>query len=454
MKVPRASRQTAESRATETPAGSSNRTFWLSLVVIELCVFAVHLNGLRHKHLEGDEIIFTFMAERLAHDPLAYNLQGSLEGEPARRFIEEVWEPLDQRQYPNLQTAEVLRTPPDDRGRQSVAYDLDIYDKPLFNHPPLYAYSLTLFRIMFGHQQGVLLSALCHALTILFVALLGRMLASQETGLIAGGLVAIEAMSWICGERLWIDGMLETSVAGAMLAACWSIQRGGVRRFALAGVCLGAAGLAKLQAGLLAPAVLMVWLVSRRKPKIAEVVSYAAGCLALIVPWLILAKVKCGAFLPSVHPTEWMKANYPYIKMMVDRPAGYYLIASLLASPVLLYCLPALARIRRDRWLWIPIVWSGAFVIMLTIMGANGLGFQLRHLASIMPAVCLLAAAGIGWLPGWARVPVYPLAAYTLFIGVTTAAAPFMVDPEPASIARYLHAVFGLSLRDIFPGMW
>ena len=143
-----------------------------------------------------------------------------MEGEAARRFIEDAWEPLERRKYPHLTTAAVLRTPPDEQGRQGLAYDPDIYDKPMFIHPPLYPYSLALFRTVLGSRQGVLLSALCHCLTILLVALLGRMLASGAVGLIAGGPVAVEAISWICGERLWIDGMLEAAVAGAMLAAC------------------------------------------------------------------------------------------------------------------------------------------------------------------------------------------------------------------------------------------
>jgi len=40
--------------------------------------------------LAAIEVVFTFLAERLAADPRAYHLQGALVG-PARRFIADTW---------------------------------------------------------------------------------------------------------------------------------------------------------------------------------------------------------------------------------------------------------------------------------------------------------------------------------------------------------------------------
>jgi len=41
--------------------------------------------------LAAIEVVFTFLAERLAADPRAYHLQGALVGAPARRFIADTW---------------------------------------------------------------------------------------------------------------------------------------------------------------------------------------------------------------------------------------------------------------------------------------------------------------------------------------------------------------------------
>ena len=214
------------------------------------------------------------------------------------------------------------------------------------------------------------------------------------------------------------------------------------------------AGLTKLPGGLLAPAVVMAWFALQRRPKVVEVIGYLAGCLALIVPWLVLTKVSYGTFVPFHYPTEWLMDHFSYMRLVANRPASYYVVGLLAVSPIYFYCPIALARIRRDPWLWVPVAWAGGIIIALTVMGVSGLGFSLRWLTPAMPALCLLAAAGVSILPWWARVPVFPLAAYTLHVGVLTGMMPTLAEPFPQSLGNYLIEVFGLNISDVFPGMW
>src|SRR5262245_47293474 len=61
------------------------------LAGLVMAVVLLHLPSFTLPHVEGDEVVFTFLAERLASDPHAYHVQGSLTGPPARRFIADTW---------------------------------------------------------------------------------------------------------------------------------------------------------------------------------------------------------------------------------------------------------------------------------------------------------------------------------------------------------------------------
>src|SRR5262245_61875937 len=143
-------------------SASGARFAWL-LSCLVTAVVLLHLPSFRLPHVEGDEVVFTFLAERLATDPLAYHLQGSLAGPPARRFITDTWAHIyDDPRYPQLaefiaakEDAAVLVDP---FGSGQYAYDPAVYDRPMFLHPPLYPYALAAFRAVFGSSGGPALS--------------------------------------------------------------------------------------------------------------------------------------------------------------------------------------------------------------------------------------------------------------------------------------------------------
>jgi 4-amino-4-deoxy-L-arabinose transferase-like glycosyltransferase len=428
--------------------------FWLALAMIQCIVFIVHLNALRTPHVEGDEMVFTFLAERLAETPGSYHVRGELHGDAAQRFLHDAWEPILRIDLGEVDSASLMRSPPDARGQQHPQFDPAIYDRPIFFHPPVYPYLLAIARSQFGSDGGVLLSALVHCLTILLLALLGRMVINEEAGLIAAGLIAIESVSWVCGERLWIDGGLQATVTGAALSAVWSARRGGLWRFAAAGTALGLAGLTKLPAGSLAPAIALWWWCSERRPRVSEMLIYVAACLALLLPWLILMKIKYGSFLPSERPSDWLLDLYPRVRKTLERPASYYLVGLLAVSPVLVYCAAGWVRCWREKWLWMVTLWAMTFVMALTFIGKSGMGYQLRYLAPAMPALCLIAAGGLSRLPWAWRIPALALGAYTWYCGMHTALLPGAVDPAPVALSQYLQSIFGWNLAEFFPRMW
>ena len=437
--------------ATAAPGDRRDRSFMIVLLIIELATLMLHLNTLRRPHIEGDEVLLTFLAEQLRSDATAYHVQGELRGAAADRFIRETWEPLYGRQFPDVHAVSVFFAPPDHTGAHRRVYDADMYDRPLFFHPPLFPCTLALARTVLGTDAGVMLSVMFHMTTIFLVALLGRMLADERVGLIAAALMAVEAVSWLCAERVWFDGMTQMMVTAAVLGSVWSAKHGGVWRFALAGASLGLAGLTKLPAGLVAPAILAVWFLAPRRPRRIEILAYLLPPSVMVGTWLIISKVMLGSFFPVQWPTDWLIEQFPWIRHMVNRSPLVYVTALLLVSPMLVYSIVGVAQMRRSRWVWIPVAWACGFWLGMMALGLAGMGFQLRYIAPGIPALCLLAAAGLMSLSWPWRITVLPLAAYALMVGTQSALIPGSVDPIPQGLASYMSELFGMDLARI-PG--
>ena len=325
------------------------------LAAIVAAVVILHLPSFTAPHAEGDEVVFTFLAERLAADPRAYHLQGTLVGAPARRFIADTWARLyvpapDDPRHAQLAAffaakddAAVLYNPLGEPGQ--YAYDPAVYDRPMFVHPPLYPYTLAAFRAALGSPGGPALSLLCHVATIVLVALIGRELADDRVALLAAGLVAFDPVSWLCGARLWIDGMSQTMAAAAVLAAIRARRRDTLVAFALAGLVLGLAAWTKLSTLVAAPAVLAALLVGTR-PQPAKIAALGGSAALLIAVWLAVTRAGYGAWLPLNRPTPWILQENAYLRLVVGRPWHFYVTGLLLVAPVQLYALAALRGLR------------------------------------------------------------------------------------------------------------
>jgi hypothetical protein len=250
-------------------------------------------------------------------------------------------------------------------------------------------------------------------------------------------------VSWVDAERVWIDGMAQMMVAAAVLAAVWSARNGSAWRHAIAGSVLGLAGLTKLPAGLVAPAVLVVWLLAPRRPRQVEIVAYLLPPTLLVGAWLSISKISLGAFIPVQWPTEWIIQEYPWIKHTLERSPLTYVSVLLLVSPALAFALVGAARVRRSPWLLVPLAWAVAFWLGLTALGAAGMGFQLRFIAPGIPALCLLAAAGVQSLSRPWRIAVVPLCVYSLLVGSQSALVPGNVDPRPQPLWGAVLELFG-----------
>lgn len=509
--------------------GTARRWFWPAVLLLVAGTSAAHLPSAWRAHFEGDEQVFLFLAERLRSEPARYSLQGPLQGPAAQRFIAETWSqaPLFQaglvesrnpalasrlRDHAgwlrDLRQAEVLFEPPRrDPGGAAVdyrrpAYDPQVYDRPFFFHPPVFPYLLAASRIVAGAAGAAALPIAAHALTILLTALIAQRLAGDFAGAAAALLIAVDPISYLCAERIWIDGPLQAAVCLAVLAALRAARSrscaeggrsggagedggggegpgggeggggggaaGGAARHFAAGLCCGLALLTKMPAVLTVPAILYVLRPpaaatgsAGRRAWLAGLICWAAGAAALVLPWLLITRLNYGAFLPAAHPSEWLVQNFPYVRMLVNRPWYFYPVALLLAAPVYALAVPAAFAALQRRELRPPLIWAAGVLGGMLLLGGMKWGFQLRYIAPAMPALAILVAA---WLCGpLERPPGLPrllllaatavLAAIGLLSGVKSVAPPPMAEVLPWVLEQALLAG-GRTLSSWWPGMW
>jgi 4-amino-4-deoxy-L-arabinose transferase-like glycosyltransferase len=277
-----------------------------------------------------------------------------------------------------------------------------IYDRPLFHHPPLYPALLVPFVRAEAQPAAILVSWLGHLLAVLAVALIGRHALQRQTASevtttsprfwlpVVG--VAADPLLMFVSKRLWIDGLLAGLVA---LGVAILLHAEGRRRrpvLALAGLVLGLAALAKLTALILAPLFLFVALKTPATWKDRAFAALAVGfpVVLLVVPWLLVFHATSGVFVAGwIRPDARSLELYPFLRTVVERPWYYYLTTLISIMPLALVAAWVLAS--RTSWqrVAMPVVagWFCLYVLAQTLLGIDGYGFQMRHIAPAVTAV-------------------------------------------------------------------
>jgi 4-amino-4-deoxy-L-arabinose transferase-like glycosyltransferase len=427
--------------------------FFLALAILLVATTVAHFRTLSILHNEPDELVYTFLAIRLAETPSRYDLQGELRGESATTFLEQIAGPdLDDRAPKQVG---ILYYPADRNGERRPRFDPSIYDRPIFHHPPAYPLTVSVMQRLFGTSYGVLASIFFHALAIFFTAMLGRFWMSDRVGLFAGAILAVDGVSWVCAERIWIDSMLQAMVVLSLYAGLVAGRRGTLVPNVIAGLCLAIACLTKLPAILVAPAIFLSW----RDPLVTlnkrVKITYLLTAALPVVFWQLRSARIDGSLIRLSAPTDWMIQNYPFIARMLDRSPIYYVVALLFASPLLGFALGAMRKQYRESWMIIPVVWFLTFFVVMSILGVTSMGFQLRYLAPMIPALCILAAVVLVKVRLPRLVLACALGAYSLHVGLIDAIVPGSVGPGlPKTFIRFCQDTCGFELPSWFLGIW
>ena len=164
---------------------------------------------------------------------------------------------------------------------------------PAADHPPLYPLYLAAFSLFGGRSFHIHMIASCllGAATVFVCGLLGREVAGERAGLIAGIVAALYANLWIQDPLVTSESITMLMVAISVLLAYRLWRAPSLGRAVWFGVACGLASLTRAEVILFLPLVLIPLVLSKREwaPGLRLRVFVVSGVVAVLVmaPWLI-----------------------------------------------------------------------------------------------------------------------------------------------------------------------
>ncbi len=419
------------------------RPWSFALGVVALCALAlaVRVPTWSLTHQEPDEVIYWTLATRLAAGE-PYGLQGT-------QLLERV-------------------------------LPADMYDRPLFHHPPLFPLALAPFTLGAPEfppaRAAIVVSWLGALMAVVGVALALRAARGLALWLPVLGM-ALDPLALFLSRKLWIDLWLCGLVTlGIGLALSWPSVRRPRAALIASGVCLGLAALSKLVAVLAFPvAALAAWSSLRRtasQPTAARASANpprrAVRVALVLVPavlltsaWLIAFWAQYRTLIPSWSaPSPTMLARDPFIALACARPAHYYAARFAGVQPVLVVALVGLAlaprAVLRPAGL-AALAWLALFLAVLTWIGQSGQSPSfVRYLAPAFPASYVLLGAVLAELAAQGERPaprrrlavrvVVALALVAIALGFASA-RPYLGSSSANEIHGLVERVLGLWAR-------
>lgn len=281
-----------------------------------------------------------------------------------------------------------------------------IYNRPLFHYPPLFACGIIVFHMLDIIDYSVMLSWLGHILLLIavFLFLKKKFYKNEEDFFIVilpCFFAATDPILNFIANKIWIDN-LATGLASLGFILLWLAldKKSHLAIFFSAIVC-ALAILTKLPALAFAPLALLLFGCYAFKNKSAAktylnlfyTFSIVVGLIT--IPWFIKFYAACGMFIPTwVNPDPWLLNNNPFVRNVTFRPWYYFIKELSLLSPIVvpLFCLNVFAAIKKRFSLEsiIMFVWFLGLIILYTIQGVRGYGFQMRFLSFAVAPIYIL----------------------------------------------------------------
>jgi len=167
----------------------------------------------------------------------------------------------------------------------------DYMTLPLYKHPPVYSYTLSLvFRCAADptFKLAALVSVVSGTLIVVIAFLVGRKLYDERVGLLAAFFLLIDPVHWLCSEKIWLAATLAMWMWVAMLLFVMAVARGKWWLYLLAGVACGLAGLTKLPGLFFVPVGLTY--ATLREPRLFKQGRFwlmVSIPIAMMVPWVV-----------------------------------------------------------------------------------------------------------------------------------------------------------------------
>ncbi len=285
--------------------------------------------------------------------------------------------------------------------------DPQVYDRPLFHHPPLAIWMMLPTCRAFGPAAAVLVSWAGHLLAaIALYLILGVELAATRANRLWArlvlGLFLLDPLLVFSAKHIWLDSMMTGLAMLALALFRVGLDQVDSRRrwFCVigSGVVLGAALLTKapaIIAGIAFP--LFAWQQRRPLREALLLLSVPAlVALGVALPWFIHFHSTYGMLLPDwIAPTQAMLAKYPILAELANRPAYYFVLGMVLFYPGVMV-IPAVLLLREPSERRSLGAWLGTVMAVLsafTLLAASGgHSYQVRYLTlAVLPCYVLLA---------------------------------------------------------------
>jgi len=267
----------------------------------------------------------------------------------------------------------------------------DIYDTPIFFHPPLFLLLGKAVSLILGEDGPVIISVVSSLSTAFLIFLLGRLLYDYRIGLVAMTLWTTNPLQLFVAQRIWLDSLMVFFVCLAVyLSLVGTGKRSGF--FLLAGLVLFLGVMTKYPAMLAIVPVFFVILLGEFghiKKRVNRLVIFFLPLL-LLVPWFYYFHLHAGDVLLTSKPTLEMLRQFPCTAFSVNRPGYFLVVQTILTYPIYLFALFAINK-RTLKSSLILIAWAVAYFVFMTFYGFLGGGFTLRYILPAYPALSILA---------------------------------------------------------------
>ena len=101
-----------------------------------------------------------------------------------------------------------------------------------------------------------------------------------------------------------------------------------------------------------------------------------------------------GTVVPSwFFPDAWLIETNPFVREMLNLPLYYYPVQLVLLQPLVLLLAFAWVFGTREidrRTARLPLIWMASFLLVMTLMGMRGLGYQTRYLSAAYPSMYVM----------------------------------------------------------------
>jgi len=232
-----------------------NNKFYILFLLI-IVTFITRFIGINNPHnFTFDEVLYAQLAAQLKENPLSYT------SEPIYKY--------------NV-----------NRGRPLP----DHYNRPLYVHPPLFSYLISIAYLLFAQNYLVaLLVSLFFGIVIIIVTfILGAYIFNKNVGLLAAFLLALDPIHWLCSQKIWIEATVTAFIWISLFFIIKAIKESNYKYFYLAGVATGCSILTKYTGFLIFPIGLsLIFMHNRKILKSGHFWSWPLISSILFIPWLL-----------------------------------------------------------------------------------------------------------------------------------------------------------------------